>query len=83
MREMTPKASTPIFPTSAVNITKSDTAEFSDSCIYVGTGGNVVVTTADGQQTTFNNVLGGTVLPVMCKQVRSSSTTASDFVRVF
>lgn len=78
-------SNTPIFPTSAIAVTKSDTAAFSPSAIYVGTAGDVAVMPADpsgATAVTFKNVPSGSVLPIMCIQVMSTNTTGSDFVRL-
>lgn len=75
--------STPLYPTEAAAITASDADVFEASAIYVGTGGNVTVKTAGNQTVLFTNVLGGTVLPVMCIQVRATGTAGSGFVRIY
>jgi hypothetical protein len=75
---------TPYYPLNAEEITASDVTVFSaPSAIYVGTGGNVSVVTAEGNTVTFTNVIGGTTLPVLCSKVRATSTTGSGFVRVY
>jgi hypothetical protein len=47
---------------------------------YVGTGGNVKVTTTNGDEVTFSNVATGTILPVSVKRIWSTGTTASNIV---
>jgi hypothetical protein len=55
-----------------------------EACVlYVGTGGNLRVLTASGQDVTFANVLGGTFLPVQVLKVFRTSTSASDFVALW
>ena len=74
----------PMFPGDAVAITPSDTVNLTTpAVIYVGTGGNVVVTTAQGTQVTFTGVQGGTVIPVQVLRVWNTNTTASGLVGVF
>lgn len=74
----------PMFPGDAVAITPSDTVNLTTAAvIYVGTGGNVVVTTAQGTQVTFTGVQGGTVIPVQVLRVWNTNTTASGLVGVF
>lgn len=48
--------------------------------LYVGTGGNLAVTTTQDSTVTFYNVASGTVLPVSVKRVFSTGTTAADIV---
>ena len=66
-------------PTYAEAITKSDTATNAFSYIYVGTTGNVVVTTEDGQTVTFTAVPAGQYIWVRTRRVMSA-TTASNMV---
>lgn len=55
-----------------------------EGCVlYIGTGGNLRVGTASGQDVTFTNVLGGTFLPVQILKVFSTNTTASGFVALW
>jgi hypothetical protein len=80
----TPIPNTPLFPDAAEAITKSDTATFSPSAIYVGTGGTVIVRQGNGRPNlTFLNIPSGSVLPLMVTGVMSTSTTGSDFIRLF
>lgn len=77
-------ANTPLFPTSGAAFTKSDTAQFPPSAVYVGNGGNVVVRPADGgAPITFVGIPNGSMVPIMVVGVMDTNTTASDFVRVF
>lgn len=48
--------------------------------LFVGTGGDVKVTTSQGNAVTFKNVASGTILPVSVKKVWATGTTASNFV---
>jgi hypothetical protein len=50
--------------------------------IYVGTAGNINLTTAAGQALVFNNVPVG-VLPVSVSAVASGSTTASNLIGLY
>lgn len=58
----------------------SDNLEEPARSLYVGTGGNVQLITGAGEDVTFFNVPGGTILPVWCRAVRAASTTASNIV---
>lgn len=48
--------------------------------LYIGTGGNLRVTTLNNNDVTFSNVASGTVLPVSVKRVWTTSTTASNIL---
>ena len=74
----------PMFPGGAVAVTPSDTVNLATpSVIYVGSGGNVKVTTASGDVVTFTGVLGGTVIPVQVIRVWSGSTTATSMTAIY
>lgn len=74
----------PMFPGGAMAVTPSDTANLTNpSVIYVGSGGNVKVTTASGDVVTFTGVLGGTVIPVQVIRVWSGSTTATSMTAIY
>jgi len=78
---------TQCYGTSAIAVSKSDTAAFPPSIIYVGGAGVVNVTPADQAgaaspaQVLFTVPAGG-VVPCMCIQVFNTSTTATLLVRV-
>jgi hypothetical protein len=74
---------TPVGGTSAKAVTPSDTAAFPPSVIYVGGTGNVNVMPADGiGPVVFASAAAGSALPVLAIQVYSTSTTATNIVRV-
>jgi len=74
----------PMFPGGATTFTNSDTAYLeSPSVIYVGGAGNVKVTTAQGDDTTFNGLQTGQVIPVQVIRVWSTGTTATNLLRVY
>lgn len=66
-------------------ITPSDTTNlFKVACaIYVGVAGDVVAVTPAGTAITFKNAAAGSVLPIMCKRVNSTSTTATNLVALY
>jgi hypothetical protein len=66
--------------TDAVAITKSDTTIVNADAIYVGTSGDVAVTTLKGSVVTFVGVLAGTILPIKSTKIMSTNTTASNLV---
>ena len=75
--------SIPNFPSSAQTFSTSDTAYLSTpSIIYVGGAGNVKVTTAQGDDVTFNGLLAGQVIPVQVIRVWTSSLTATNLLRI-
>lgn len=51
--------------------------------LYVGTAGHVKLTCWGGDTATFKNVAAGSVLPVRCRRVYATGTTASDIVGLF
>jgi hypothetical protein len=66
----------------SVAVTPSDSTDIASVVrgLYVGTTGNVVVVNLDDTTCTFTSVPSGTILPVQCKRVNSTSTTASSIV---
>lgn len=71
---------------SASAVTPSDSTTFSPipRGLYVGTGGNLAVLMAnDTLPVTFENVAGGTILPLQVTKVMSTNTTADDIVALF
>ena len=84
MAKTSPSPTYPMYPEDAAEVTASDSADLAQfSVIYVGTGGNVKVITAQGSTVTFPNVLNGATLPVRVRRVFSTGTTASNFVAIF
>jgi hypothetical protein len=66
-------------------VTPSDSTDFDSICraIYVGGAGNVVAVRHDGTAVTFTGVPAGTVLPIACRRVNSTSTTATAIVALY
>ena len=74
----------PMYPAGAVAVVPSDSVNLSNpSVVYVGVGGNVKVTTANGDVAVFTGLLGGTVIPVQVIRVWSASTTASSLIAIY
>jgi len=48
--------------------------------LWVGTGGDVVVTMQGGDTVTFANVPDGSLLPIAVSRVKATNTTAADMV---
>lgn len=70
-------------PSRAAAVTPSDSAETYGSALYVGGAGNVVLVTEGGDTVTFTGVQGGSTLVLRFKQVRATSTTATNLVRLW
>lgn len=55
-----------------------------EGCVlYVGTGGDVNITTWGGQTVLFKNVSSGSYIPVQTRRVNSSLTSASNIVALW
>lgn len=66
---------------SAISITKADSdLNHPVRAVYVGTSGNLRVTTINGQDVTFVGVAAGTIVPVSVKRIWSTNTTAGSFI---
>lgn len=73
----------PMFPGDAASVTPSDSTLFNPSVLYCGSGGIVRVRTAQGTDITFNSIQPGSILPLQVIRVYSSTTTATNIVRIF
>lgn len=72
--------------TNAVAVTPSDTVDLTSpaKALYVGVTGNVVaIPLGSGVAVTFVGVPAGTILPIQCKRVNSTSTTATSIVALY
>lgn len=75
----------------AFAVTPSDTVSFSlgtnsnivARALYIGTAGNLVALTERGNLATFFNLTTATILPLMCKRVNATNTTASGIVALY
>jgi hypothetical protein len=70
-------------PSRAAAVTPSDTTEIYASALYIGGAGNVAVVTEGGDTVVFSGVQAGSMLVLRIKQVRSTSTTATNIVRLW
>ena len=74
----------PMFPGGAKAVTPSDTVNLAfPSVIYIGVGGNVQVTTAQGDQVIFTGLIAGQVIPVQVIRVWATSTTATTMLAIY
>jgi hypothetical protein len=86
LEDLTRATGWPVDPAGgAFDITPSDVANLSRATrsLYVGTGGDLRVTTVYGDDVTFSNVNSGQVLPVRAIRVWSTSTTATDILGLY
>jgi len=74
----------PMFPGGAKAVTPSDSVNLTyPSVVYVGGTGNVKVTTAQGDDVTFNGLPAGFVIPVQVIRVWSTGTSATNMVAIY
>lgn len=66
-------------------VSAHDTTDFAviPKAIFVGNGGDVVVVSVEGEAETFENVPDGSILPVICKRVNATGTTASGLIALY
>lgn len=66
-------------------VTKSDTVNFSSQAraLYIGGAGDVAAVGLDDVAVTFVGLPAGSILPVQCKRVNSTSTSATSIVALF
>jgi hypothetical protein len=65
-------------------VTKSDSTIVNCRALYVGGSGNVaIVAVGDTAAVTLEDVPAGTILPIACKKVMSTNTTATKLVALF
>jgi hypothetical protein len=68
----------------AVEITPADSDLSTDlRGFYVGVTGNVTVMTSGGNTVLFVAVPAGSIMPIRCKQVRATGTTATSIVGLY
>ncbi len=67
-----------------VDVDSSDvTLAIPGAVLFIGTGGDVKVTTISGDDVTFKNLANGSVLAVQVKKVFSTGTDADDIVALY
>jgi hypothetical protein len=69
----------------AFSVTPNDSVDLTIGAIalYIGTGGDVKLTTSFGQTVTFVNLGDGQILPVRTSRVYASGTDATDIVGLY
>lgn len=66
-----------------VAVTPSDTVDiatvngFYPRALWVGGAGNLVIVSPDGSSALISGAAAGTLLPIQCRRVNSTSTTAT------
>lgn len=70
-------------PSRAAAVTPSDSTQIYASALFVGGAGNVSVVTEGDDTVTFTGVQAGSMLVLRIKQVRATSTTATNIVRLW
>jgi hypothetical protein len=51
--------------------------------LYIGTGGNLTITTVGGQTVTLSNVANGSFIPIQVKRVWATGTSASSILALY
>lgn len=67
-------------------VTTSDATNFPGGIcksLYIGGAGAAVVVWEDDTTTTFSGLLAGSILPVQCKRVNATGTTATNIVALY
>ncbi len=65
------------------NIAAGPSGDALCNAIFVGVGGNIVAVRDDDTTITFTGAVAGSILPIKCKRINSTSTTATDMVALF
>jgi hypothetical protein len=52
-------------------------------CVFVGGAGNLKVTMMDGSEVTFTGILAGSFVPIQCRIVQATGTTATNLVGMY
>lgn len=66
-------------------VTPSDSVDLDlrPRALYVGGAGDVVAVDVGGDAVTFVGVQAGSVLPIVCKRVNATGTTATNIVALY
>lgn len=72
------------FPLHAADLTPSDTTEYIEGRqVYVGGAGDVTVEPFYGNNTVTFSLEAGQFVPVVCRRVLATGTTATDLVGIY
>lgn len=69
-----------LIPTGAVAVVTSDSVNVGYFGLYIGGGGNLTVSGADGVPVLFQDVPAGIVIPMQVSRVWATGTTATKMV---
>ena len=64
----------------AVHAGSDQPLDDSHTALYVGVGGDVVLTLQSGSDATFKNLASGQLLPVQVTHVKATNTTATNMI---
>jgi len=78
-----PDGANPALGAALVTLADSDLPVLGARALYVGSSGNVRVTTAFGDDVVFTGVLAGSILPVSVNRVWLTNTTAGNIVALY
>lgn len=68
----------------AAEVTLNDSEVIATTrALYIGSGGNLKITLANGNFVTFKNLPAGTILPVQATKVWLTSATAADVIALY
>jgi hypothetical protein len=70
----------------AVAVTPSNSVDFAEGpckSLWVGGAGVLIVEMLDGAQITFSGVPAGTIMPIQCRRVHLTGTTATLIVALY
>ena len=74
---------TPSNTTDIPSVSTQDGSGNNGCVLYIGGAGNLKVTTAGGDEVTFNGVLAGTFFPVQVLRVWATGTTATNIIALW
>ena len=78
----TPDLNDPAYAAFSITPGNSPLASF-PRAIFIGTEGDVEIEDFTGAVSVFKNLQSGSILPVRCKKVLSSNTTATDIIGLY
>lgn len=70
-----PQLNSPASNAAVVTPSDADDLAFASRYIFVGSAGNLALTTVGGQTLTLVGILAGTILPIRAKKILSTGTT--------